>query len=180
MHDPRSSTGFSYKQVKMTQAAYSTVRAVLVWMQTAFIRFAPLSSSCLPLNSNAKKTRSDHVLDALRKDPKLPLLCSPKSVFRLAHLLDLDDLETTCVAHFTSQLSVETAPSELFSELSRLFKPWRKATLDWVVEHWDDVKKSQKWKDMMERIADDDVDGAGAVMVELMGALDEKRGTGLP
>ncbi|GJN91205.1 hypothetical protein Rhopal_004223-T1 [Rhodotorula paludigena] len=180
MHDPRSSTEFSYKQVKMTQAAYSTVRAVLVWMQTSFMRFAPLSSSCLPQNSDAKKTRSDHVLDAWRRDPKLPLLCSPKSVFRLAHLLDLDDLEATCVAHFTSQLSVETAPSELFSELSRLFKPWRKATLDWVVEHWDDVKKSQKWKDMMERIADDDVDGAGAVMVELIGALDEKRGPGHP
>ncbi|BGP40861.1 hypothetical protein JCM10449v2_004826 [Rhodotorula kratochvilovae] len=175
LHDPREGAEFPYKQVTVTQAAYSTYRAVLLWMQTFYIRFSPPSSSFLP--ANIKNTRANALRDAHDEDPSLPLPVSPKSVFRLAHYLELEPLETLALQHFrTHGLSLENAPVELFSELAAGHPHWRAMVLGWVVEHWDDVKTTAGWKGMMRRVAMDEVDGAGAVMVELMTSLDEMKG----
>ncbi|BGP49000.1 hypothetical protein JCM10450v2_004879 [Rhodotorula kratochvilovae] len=173
LHDPREGAEFPYKQVTVTRAAYSTYRAVLLWMQTFYIRFAPPSSSFPP--ANIKNTRADALRDAHNEDPALPLLVSPKSVFRLAHYLELEPLETLSLQHFrTHGISLENAPVELFSELAAGHPHWRAMVLGWVIEHWDEVKTTAGSKGMMRRVAMDEVDGAGAVMVELMAKLDER------
>ncbi|GAA5912676.1 hypothetical protein JCM8208_007726 [Rhodotorula glutinis] len=164
----------SYKQVTITQAASSTYRAVLVWLQTGFIRFADLSSAFDP-HASPSSSRAAAVMSAHDVDPLLPFPVSPKSVYRLAHILELDLLKAVALRHFRDEcLSVKTAPIELFSELAVGYATWRDMVLEWIVERWTEVEAGTAWRDTMRRVKEDEVDGAAAILVELTTRLGQK------
>ncbi|TNY21051.1 hypothetical protein DMC30DRAFT_224128 [Rhodotorula diobovata] len=167
---------FSYKQVVVTQAAYSTYRAVLLWMQTGFIAFAPLSSSFDSAPEPLK--RRTETLEAMHKeDPRLPYPVSPKSVYRLAHVLELQELESLAMRHFRKEaLSLETAPAELFSELARDNVEWRTMILDWIMERWDEVEGCEGWTATMQRVEKGEIDGAASLMVEVLRRVAKRKG----
>ena len=169
--DALDDVDFSYKQVVVTQAAYSTYRAVLLWMQTGFITFAPLSSS-FDRAPEPLKSRTDAIKAMHKEDPRLPYPVSPKSVYRLAHVLELQELEALAMRHFRMEaLSLETAPAELFSDLSRDHVAWRAIVLDWVVERWSEVEESKGWKTMMQSVEDGGAGDVSTIMVDLLRRL---------
>ncbi|BGP40888.1 hypothetical protein JCM10449v2_004853 [Rhodotorula kratochvilovae] len=164
---------FTYRQITVTHTAYSTYRAVLRYLETGFIRFAPLSSSCLPTNPSSRKTRVQHIQDLADdedKDDQLPPHVSPKSVYRLAHLLRLDDLQKTCLTQLKIALTHDSAAIELFDNASVLYDDWRKVIREHVVQNWDAVTASPSWKDMQARLARDEVPGATPILLELLTA----------
>ncbi|GAA6058222.1 hypothetical protein JCM3770_005023 [Rhodotorula araucariae] len=151
---------FTYRQITITQAAYSTYRAVLRYLETDYIRFAPLSSLSAP---EAEAPRDD-------LNDNLPPCVSPKSVYRLAHLLRLKELQEACLFKLCTALTHTNAAHELFDSASVLYDEWREVILDFVVNHFDDVSKTQSWIDMMERVERDEVPGAAGILVKLVRA----------
>uniref|UniRef100_A0A0K3CFU0 BY PROTMAP: gi/342320101/gb/EGU12044.1/ Proteophosphoglycan ppg4 [Rhodotorula glutinis ATCC 204091] n=1 Tax=Rhodotorula toruloides TaxID=5286 RepID=A0A0K3CFU0_RHOTO len=135
-----------YKEIKITKTAFTTYRAVLAYLRTGFIAFAPLSSTFPADADAAKPTRASRIEAAVSSDPSLPYPVSPKSTFRLAHLLELDELQHFCLANFSKQLTVDCAPYELFSDTSICYDAWRKVVLDFIVDNWDAVTSSASWK----------------------------------
>lgn len=69
-------------RIEVTSASYKTYRAVLCWILSNEIIFAPITSSATPRTFDGDHSRS-------------PAPVSPKSVFRLAHFLEIPTLKKT-------------------------------------------------------------------------------------
>ncbi|GAA6051452.1 hypothetical protein JCM3770_004539 [Rhodotorula araucariae] len=136
LHDKEAAPDFSFREIKVVDTAYTTYRAVLLYLQTHHITFAPLASSA----------------------------------YRLAHLLELPDLEERCLHELRRSLTVRSAPHELFDDASVCFPAWRAVVLEFVLRHWDSVTASASWHELDERIERDEVRGAAPILREVMKA----------
>ncbi|GAA6043229.1 hypothetical protein JCM8097_008471 [Rhodosporidiobolus ruineniae] len=156
----------SYRQITATQTAYSTYRAILVYLHTGYIHFAPLRSSSSSSSSRRAVLESAHA-DA----PSLPLPISPKSAYRLSHLLGLSTLQKRCLDVFRSQVSVDNAAAELFSDTSIAYDDLRAIVRKFVKENWEEVKASDGWKECLQRIKAGEASTAAPVLAELLEQL---------
>jgi len=175
-HDPLDDGEIPYKQVTVEQAAYTTYRAVLLYLSTGFIQLAPLSSSFaaapVPREARTAALFALHIVD-----PFLPVPASPESVYRLAHVLDLKQLKSMALRFVRDEaLTVSTAPAELFSELARDNVEWRTMILDWIMERWDEVEGCEGWTATMQRVEKGEIDGAASLMVEVLRRVAKRKG----
>lgn len=131
----------SAKTIEVTETAYTTYAASLLWLVSQQIDFAPLKS-------NNHEMRFAYLTKALDADPFLPAPASPKSVYRLAHLLELDDLRKLALSAFVRQLNNMNAARELFCDVSCAYPEIRDAALEYVVKNYSAVKRSTAWADM--------------------------------
>lgn len=141
-----------YREIKIPQTAFATYRATLAFLATSHINFAPLSSSFLPSNSSAKQTRLEYLQSVYDELHSRSIPVSPKSVYRLAHLLDMPELVALSLAEVKSCITVENAIVELFSDTSCAYDDVRAMILDFVTENWAAVKDSEALKSMKAKI----------------------------
>lgn len=160
-----------YCEVPTRQTAYSTFRAVLLYMQTGYIDFAPLASSTAPRNSFATTTRKEALARDKAKSLRLPYAVSPKSVYRLAHLLQLPALQELALENLASALSVSGAASELFSPVSIAYEEVRKVVRAFVLKHLEAVCATDAWKEYKDRAARGEIEGGAMVLAELFDGM---------
>ncbi|KAJ8292852.1 hypothetical protein OF846_004113 [Rhodotorula toruloides] len=159
----------AYKEIKVTKTAFTTYRAVLACLRTGYITFAPLWSTFFYSTSEQAQSRRSYIEATVgRAPPTHPYPVSPKSAFRLAHLLELEPLQHLCLANLKAQLTIKCAPYELFSEMSVCYDTWRKVVLDFVVDNWDAVTGSAEWDKIKGELERDEIKGATPIMLELM------------
>ncbi|GAA5972768.1 hypothetical protein JCM11641_003011 [Rhodosporidiobolus odoratus] len=154
----------SYRQISITQTAFSTYYAILVYLQIGFIHFISLSSS-FPL-PNTHSSRDDFLTAKLAENPSLPLPVSPKAASRLSHLLQLSNLQKTSLSALRSSLTVSCCAQKLFSDTSLAYPEVRKVVLDFVKERWDEVKDSERWRAKAELMTEGGLPKAAPVLVE--------------
>ncbi|GAA5873323.1 hypothetical protein JCM3774_005941 [Rhodotorula dairenensis] len=118
-----------YKRVVVREAAYSTYAAVLVRLACRHIEFASLTSKL-------QRPRKDEVEQFAKEHPHLPAPVSPKSVYRLAHLLELEELQEVAVRDFAAQLTSDNVVKELFSDVASSYKELRDTALDVTARDW--------------------------------------------
>jgi len=150
-----------YKRIVVTETAYSTYFAVLVWMQSRHIEFAPLASSFRSASSSCEEAAAEPAEVSSRKsevkelvasqNSALPPPVSPKSVYRLADYLSLDDLKSLALANLVSQLTPHNVAYELYSDMATYYLPVRDAVLAYAVDHWKEVKDAPATSEMEER-----------------------------
>ncbi|BGP29592.1 hypothetical protein JCM10296v2_001331 [Rhodotorula toruloides] len=158
-----------FKLVKITDTSYTTYANVLVWLKSRYIAFAPLSSSSEGAVPSSRLTR----LKALQSDPALPLPASPKSVYRLSHLLSLSTLSSLALDNFRSQLTPRNAAYELYSSLVSTYPAVRD-----VVEHWAEVVESSSLREMEDRAGREELpDGAAQTGILLARRLTQRMET---
>lgn len=155
----------SYRRIDITQHSYSTYHALLVYLQSGFISFTPLTPS-FP----SSQARLDFLSTLRDTSPLLPLPCSPKSMYRLAHLLGLDDLQKRCLEALPSSLSTSNMAQELFNDTSIAYDVWRSTILSYVKENRTAIRTTEEWTGKMRDLKSGEGASAGttAVMVELM------------
>ncbi|GAA5827257.1 hypothetical protein JCM11251_001196 [Rhodosporidiobolus azoricus] len=112
--------------------------------------------------------RIEHLNQARMTKPLLPLPVSPKSAYRLAHLLQLEDLQNESLEAFRSSLSAANAAYELFTDTALAYDELREIVVEVIVEKWKDVKKTEGWQKKVEAIKREEIPGGGAVLVELL------------
>ncbi|GAA5850752.1 hypothetical protein JCM8547_009079 [Rhodosporidiobolus lusitaniae] len=127
-----------FKIVKVTDATYSTYFAVLVWLRSGYIDFAPPLS--YDLSEHDETVTREHILsvrnEALanrtgkKASPLLPNPVSPKSVFRLAHFLELPTLSALALKTFRRCLTPSSAAIELYSDDATCYPSLRDAVLE--------------------------------------------------
>ncbi|GAA5902955.1 hypothetical protein JCM6882_009652 [Rhodosporidiobolus microsporus] len=171
-----------FKTITITDTAYSTYLAVLVYLYSHHISFAPLLSTfrtsgesrrdASPARSSALTSLTDTSSDAL-----LPPPVSPKSVYRLAHLLDLADLSSLALANFASQLTPQNAAYELYSDVATCYPAVRDVVLDFVVERWSEVKDERATKEMEVKAEAGELSGAAGTAMKLARRLAAKAST---
>ncbi|GAA5830852.1 hypothetical protein JCM5353_000590 [Sporobolomyces roseus] len=161
-NSPESATPSSlppFKTITITDATYSTYYSVLCWIGTGHIVFAPLHSTSSASDSAGEKEvvkeskskkkarRREATLNALEQvNGPLPPPSSPKSVYRLAHFLELPELVNLALQNFKSQLKADNATYELFSDVASSYPEIRDVALGYVVENWKNVIKSKSYE----------------------------------
>ena len=171
---------FDYQEIEVHETAYSTMCAVLLYLQTGLIKFAPLrsSSSSHGLSSDElTKKRNASLAKSLEAQPTLPPAVSPKSVYRLAHLLERNDLEQKALDSLASNLTISGAAAELFSPVSVACDEVRKIVFDFVVENWDEVKMTEAWRAVRSNVARGHgqaaAEGAAQILFDLLAAIND-------
>lgn len=145
-------------EIVVTDFAYTTYRAVLLFLQTGRIDFAPLSS----LAQEPEAVPID--------DPFSPPV-SPKSVYRLAHHLNLTHLASLALASFTAQLTVQNVASELWSELAEMCEEIRLQAFAFAIAHSAEVVESAGFKEVERRAKLGAHKKEVAAMVGFLGSL---------
>ncbi|GAA5936910.1 hypothetical protein JCM3775_002742 [Rhodotorula graminis] len=163
-----------YKRVVVVETSYTTYFAVLVWMQTRHVAFAPLASSFRSASSSSAEAEAEAApVDVPSRKSKvkelvasqnsaLPPPVSPKSVYRLADYLSLDDLKSLALANLVSQLTPTNVAYELYSDMATVYLPVRDAVLAYAVDHWREVKDAPATVEMEERGAAGELGAATA------------------
>lgn len=171
-HPPNRKTSFSsdtdelsYRQIDITQHPYSTYHSLLVYLQTGFVSFTPLTSS-FP----SSQARIDFLSSPRDTNPLLPLPSSPKWIYRLAHLLGLDDHQKLALDAVLSSLTSKAAAAEFFSPVALAYDELRAVVLGYMKEHWAEVKGSEGIKKVIEEIRQGASPAAATKPVELMEA----------
>lgn len=156
-----------YKKVVINDAAFTTYQATLVWMSSRYIRFAPLRSRMDNNGSDETESRLQDIIKMVEASPETSMPASPKSVYRLAHLLELKDLQEVALANLSSQLTSRNAAIELFGDVASAYPALRDVVLNFVVKNWPGVLASEAWKRIKEQ-ADGHMLPAGAAHTALL------------
>ncbi|GAA6034108.1 hypothetical protein JCM8097_000699 [Rhodosporidiobolus ruineniae] len=136
----------AHKSITVTETSYSTYLAVVCWLFTGKIAFGPLASCFSSSNrTEAAKQRKERLLYSFSSTPSL-VPVSPKSVYRLCHLLELSALSHLALANFTSQLTVNNVAHELFTDTACCYDELGDAALKVFLEHKKEVVKSEAFK----------------------------------
>ncbi|KAL7336953.1 hypothetical protein BJY59DRAFT_705435 [Rhodotorula toruloides] len=168
-----------FKLVRIAQTSYTTYAAVLVWISSHHIAFAPLRST-----SRSEELSKDLAVQAcaasrdssIAKDANLPAPASPKSVYRLAHLLRLDALAALALENLKSQLTPKNASYELYSDVACCYPAVRDVVLAYVVEHWNEVGKSKAASEMQDKAEQGELPvGAAKTAMMLAAKLAERQ-----
>jgi len=167
-------------RVVVKDVAYTTYRAVLYYLYTDRIRFAPLSSSFLSSSSSGTSceetandsqgslgsvtrtgpsevlagasSRREWIQDLIRENPGHPYPCSAKAVYRLADKLGLVELKARAFEHITKSLTVENVPYEVFSTFSATFEVVRKVEVKYFLDHWTEIRGSDAMRNVWHQI----------------------------
>lgn len=147
----------SFKRVDITDSSYTTFLGVLSWIGTGYItfaafkstnRYATASSPEWTTQSSRRRKRT-----SLRAPVSLPVPVSPKSVFRLADLLDLPVLAKLALENFKSQLTARNVAYETYTDVSETHTQLRDIALTFAVEHWKEVVDSEAYKELKNKAA---------------------------
>lgn len=135
--------------IRVTNHSFTTYYAVWVWITTKQIIFAPLVPNLADSSSATSQTapkRRKVDATAAATPPAAPPAVSPKSVYRLAHLLELDSLRGKALEAFKASLTVANATDQLFSSTSGSYDEVRAVAAEFVTERWDEVGKTAGMK----------------------------------
>ncbi|ORY48425.1 hypothetical protein BCR35DRAFT_310872 [Leucosporidium creatinivorum] len=160
-----------FHEFVVTETAYTTYRAVVVYLATGHISFAPLTSTLRAAGASSGDGGTPRNLASTVQDPSSLLPASPKSVYRLAHLLSLVDLQDLALASINSQLTIDNVAYELFSEVTSVYDEIAAAVVAFASKHWAEVKQSSAMKEMESRVLRGETELSGKVSMKLMKLL---------
>ncbi|BEI90280.1 uncharacterized protein CcaverHIS019_0303500 [Cutaneotrichosporon cavernicola] len=151
-------------RVVVHDSAWSTWWAVLFWLYTDVVYFAPLASSFgdpKTTTETSPRSRREWTAQWLAErgmthetgeGPVGPRPVSAKAVYRLADKLDLPALKLRAFQHIISQLTPYNIPAEVFSRFSSMFDDVRKVQLVYFLKHWAEIKKSDTMTNIWSQI----------------------------
>ena len=120
--------------VTVKDAPFRTFWALLHWISTAQVEFAPLRSA--QVASRAAVERS---------------ACSPKSMYMLSHLYRIAELQQLALADFREQLNIDNVLQEMYTETCLTYSELEDAAFHCFQELWPELKK-HNMLDAMEQL----------------------------
>ncbi|KAG6903149.1 hypothetical protein C0995_004696 [Termitomyces sp. Mi166 len=161
--------------IVVRDVAYTTYMALLYYLYTDIVIFAPLSSTFIPKagdpttdntgspsspgaastlkNSDEPPTsRRQWMQDWKEEHPDRPVPCSAKAMYRLADRLDLPELKARASQHIVKSLTVENIAYEIFTPFAAAFEDIRKIQVDFFLAHWKDIRTSDSMRNVWQQI----------------------------
>ncbi|KIM43361.1 hypothetical protein M413DRAFT_444189 [Hebeloma cylindrosporum] len=172
------STALPKIKIVVRDAAYTTYYAMLYYIYTDNIVFAPLSSSFIAMSRehtssgtpidipstpseggqmtgsrrvathDSAHSRAEWIRDWMRNNPGRPSPCSAKSIYRIADMLDLSELKERAAQHIMKSLTVDNIGYEVFSPFAAAFEAIRKVEVEFFLSHWQDIRASETMKNV--------------------------------
>lgn len=189
------------RKVVVRDSSYATFKALLYFLYTDTIEFAPLTSSFISGGGGQRKTgaaaaegaaaappqrfnammlrahtrRQEVIAEYCRRWPSRPAPCSAKAMYRLADKLQISDLKRRAQEHLCASLTVHNIVWEAFSSFTSHFPDVRKMEIDFLLKHWQAVKRTQAMKTIFTRSHAHP--GLAEVWPHLLSQLDYRNGS---
>lgn len=96
-----------------------------------------------------------------------PPSVSPKSIYRLAHLLEHVALQSLALREIASQLRPTNVATELFGDVAKAYPEVWKMEINYCVKNWARVKDSAAMKEIEGLVEREELPGGGKVLMEL-------------
>ncbi|KAG5726868.1 hypothetical protein E4T56_gene1122 [Termitomyces sp. T112] len=161
--------------IVVKDVAYNTYMALLYYLYTDIVIFAPLSSMFVPKagnpttsntrspspsedastsknNSETPTSRRQWIQQWKEEHPDLPVPCSAKAMYRLADRIDLPELKARASQHIVKSLTVENIAYEIFTPFAAAFEDIRKVQVDFFLGHWKDIRTSDSMRNVWQQI----------------------------
>lgn len=166
-----------YNQITIREASHTTYRAVFLYLQSGHIAFAPLRSSFATAGDPQAvgASREQYLRDYHQANRSLPWPASPKSVYRLAHLLQLSDLQKLALEALGSSLTVSCAIQEIFSPTAMAYDELRKLLRDFVLKHLTTIGSNPTFTAQKEKAKRGELEGPALVTMEFLTAILEAK-----
>ncbi|KII83702.1 hypothetical protein PLICRDRAFT_180053 [Plicaturopsis crispa FD-325 SS-3] len=142
------------KVIPVKDVAYKTWKAMIYYMYTSNLSFAPLSS---------RPPSEDPEEDGIPS-----VKASPKSMYRLAKRLGLDDLCTAAKEDIEEQLSVDIIVAEVFSTFTAQFPEIREMELAFLFQHWEQLKASDALRGMIAKATRGELPHSTDVLMDII------------
>ncbi|GAA5976785.1 hypothetical protein JCM5350_007247 [Sporobolomyces pararoseus] len=174
----KSFEAFPFKTITVLDTTYTTYLSVLLWISTKHISFAPLLST-IDVKFVPRLQRQAEIATLKSKmKVRLPDPVSSKSVYRLAHLLELSDLKHLALTNYKSQLTVGGAFSELYGDVSCAYPEIQEITLKFVVDNWREIASNYSVYQIEKKMENGGGNSAmAAIGIKLARRLMEKYGS---
>lgn len=119
-------------RIVMKDPSYNTFRAFLFYIASNRLSFAPLSSALPRGSASSPRPQSTSA----------PLPVSPKSMYRLAHKLEIPALRKLALVNFAAQLDRTNALGDYLDEVSLVHDEWRAVIYEVLVKSWTTIASS--------------------------------------
>ncbi|KAL6300195.1 hypothetical protein BKA93DRAFT_829264 [Sparassis latifolia] len=155
--------GSPLRTIVIPDAAFITWQSLVFYLYTGTVSFAPLRSQGLQVRMVEKEQHS-------RKFPRRPPLCSPKSMYRLADKLGIDQLKELAAADIRTKLSADNILDELFSSFTNQHPQILDAERDFFCDRCLNVDIIPALIQKLNTVAGGHLPHAGAVLTSLFRA----------
>ncbi|GJN91047.1 hypothetical protein Rhopal_004062-T1 [Rhodotorula paludigena] len=169
-----------YYELDASAYAYTTYRALLLWVHTQHCPFAPLKSS-LVADSSEDEVEFVQSAGVTSKQASLrkwraenlgaPFPASPKSIYRLAHFLDIPSLRRKALEAIEDQLTATSCALELFSDVCASYDEVRELVVGYARDDWHLVSATDAFKGVLERFRRGELSMSGPAAAELLPML---------
>ncbi|GAA5861912.1 hypothetical protein JCM1840_006872 [Sporobolomyces johnsonii] len=173
-------------EVVVTDAAYSTLRALLNYLYTDSISFSPLASTYYVAREHAAASglpfpyasRKAYLLahspayapDAPGKGKVGP--CSAKAIYRLADKMGLSELKERAYEHIVQSLTAQNIVYEAFGSFSMRFEEIKRVEIAFLLEKWIEVRSSPSMRKVFEYLRSGRFPGFEDVWLRIMENLE--------
>ncbi|GAA5892243.1 hypothetical protein JCM8208_001491 [Rhodotorula glutinis] len=159
-------------EVVVTDAAYSTFRALLHFLYTDSISFTPLASTYYVAKDHASSSglpfpypsrRAFLAAQAPSPSPSLAIdghagsvkssqvgPASAKAIYRLADKMGLVELKERAYDHVVSSLTAQNIVYEVFGSFSSRFDEIRRVEVNFLLEKWNEVRAGPQMRKVFE------------------------------
>ena len=165
----------SFRLVNIDAAAYTTYHAVLCYLQTGHITFAPLRSS-FRLQPESTTLRNAKIAE-LHSNPSHPRPASPKSVYRLAHFLELPKLADLALANIKAQLSEENIAFEVFGDVAAVYDDVAKVEMEFAIENEELMHSSPAMEEVGKLVESGDLPSYALMSLKLIRLKSQRKAT---
>jgi len=141
--DSPLTVGRRRRYVPITTMSATSLRAVLLWLQTGYIEFAPL---CINEEQfvDAKAEVDDVMEDGSKWFGSVPwtmkMVVGPKAVYKAANRYGLESLKQLASGAIEAQITPVNALTELFNRFTLKHQEIKEKRLAYVCSHWEEVK----------------------------------------
>ncbi len=146
LRNPHSFSRGGVRYVPVSNIAVTTLRAVIMFLQTGHIAFAPRSTKLTEDDSSASNYEGPALVSAEGAQVQWPLSmqASAKSVYHAACRFGLSDLRELAEKTIESQVDASNILADLFSRFTLNHPDLRTKRLEFAISHWDDIKKHHR------------------------------------
>jgi len=143
---PSLKSGTKPFQIGVTQ--YRTWRAMLFYLETGCVFFAPLRSSFREYDeTSSENTWRDYArrhrtaISAIEGD--FPYESSPKSLYSLADMMELESLKTLAFDQIKASFTTANILKELVSPITFKYEAIKAAEFSYLKDHWAEVRQDK-------------------------------------
>ncbi|KAI0806908.1 hypothetical protein C8Q74DRAFT_1188125 [Fomes fomentarius] len=146
------------RQILLPSIAHRTLKACIFYVYTGKVNF-------LPLRSEGASNRQF----ALFTTSEVAPACSPKSMYRLAELYGMSELQTLAYQEIVLRLTPANIVEEAFSSFFARYDRLREHAVSYLSQHYSDPGVQDTLPDTIERVVLGDMPHAGNVLRSLLG-----------